>query len=806
MILVDVCVNTVYKANTDWFTYRLPDALAQVEAGWRVIVPFGNRTAEGFVWDKRADDDGSYKDVINTPDEEAWFTPEMLKTAWWMSRRYTARLATCLALFIPGKSGLSIQYHYHIIENQLSSALSLDDKSEGERTLYEWLALRNEGALLTDIQDRFGEQGQVWARKLVARGLVIRQSEAVRRHRERFENVYSVSSDVQEPETVKKTVKQSALTGWLSEHGTTSQSALTEAGFSTDLVRRACLKGLVIKKQQRVWRDSYEKDPENEQRSYTLTKQQQAVFDVLRAAMQPEIEKPDRPFLLYGVTGSGKTEIYMETAALALQQNKQVLIMIPEIGLTGQLVARFQARFHERVAVLHSRLSLAERYDTWERIRHNAVDIVIGPRSAGFAPFQRLGLIVLDEEHESSYRQEEMPDYHAREVAITRAAQHGALVLLGSATPDMESYQLAKTGKYHLLKLTERVDGAELASVSVADMRSELASGNRSVFSRALQQTLTETLLKQEQAIILLNRRGYSTFVMCRDCGYVVQCPHCSVSMVYHRTEQVLKCHYCDHTQPAPDICPSCRSRRIRYFGTGTQKAVEELEKLFPDARILRMDQDTTGGKFGHDKLLNAFRRHEYDILLGTQMVAKGHDFPAVTLAAILTADSLLHLPDFRSSERTFSLITQTAGRSGRGERRGRVIVQSYMPEHPTIVAACRQDYEGFFSAEIVLRQALFYPPFATLYLLTCQRPKEAAAQSLALTWREQIEKQAETMQGRNEVFGPLPSTIVRVNDVFHYIVLLKTDQPSAWQEWFRQSDLLSAADVRLEMNPYRLF
>lgn len=797
-MLADVCVNTVYKANTDWFTYRLPPELSQVKAGWRVIVPFGQRTAEGFVWQLREEDGGAYKDVSGTPDESAWFTEEMMATAWWMSRHYIARLAACLALFIPGKTGVSIQYRYHARPGTCDGELAAAD----EQMLYGWLADKKDGALLSEILERFGETGQLLVRKLVEAGAAVRQSEALRRNRERFETVYEAAENPSAE--VKITARQQTLLQWLAEHGPTTQRTLVEAGFSADLVKRVLDRGLLQKEQRRVWRDSYEGQALTVARKHTLTNGQQQVFEKLSAAVAAK--QMNKPFLLYGVTGSGKTEIYMEIAALALQQDKQVLIMIPEIGLTGQLVARFQARFQEKVAVLHSRLSLAERYDTWERIRHNDVDIVIGPRSAVFAPFQRLGLAVLDEEHEASYRQEEMPGYHAREVAIARAKQHEALVVLGSATPDMESYQRAQEGRYELLKLPDRIDGAELATVTAVDMRSELAQGNRSVFSAALREALADTLAKREQAIILLNRRGYSTFVMCRDCGYVVQCPHCSVSMVYHRPQQMLKCHYCDYAQPAPDICPACRSRRIRYFGTGTQKAVEELGELFPEARILRMDQDTTGGKFGHDKLLGAFRRHEYDILLGTQMVAKGHDFSAVTLAAILTADSLLHLPDFRSAERTFSLITQTAGRSGRGARRGRVIVQSYMPEHPAIVAACRQDYEGFFSAEIALRRALFYPPFATLFLLTCQHREESAAQSLALGWRQKLEGQSQAAAGRNEVFGPLPSAIARMNDVYYYIVLLKTDAPDEWREWFRESGLLASADVRLDVNPFRLF
>ncbi len=390
-------------------------------------------------------------------------------------------------------------------------------------------------------------------------------------------------------------------------------------------------------------------------------------------------------FLIHGVTGSGKTEIYLQTIEAKLKEGKEAIVLVPEISLTPQMVERFKSRFGSEVAVLHSALSSGEKYDEWRKIERKEARVVVGARSAVFAPFENLGIIIIDEEHEASYKQEDNPRYHARDVAIWRATKYQCPVVLGSATPSLESFARAKKGVYTLIELPSRVNDRAMPEVSVVDMREELRKENRTEFSTELLEKIKDRIAKKEQTVLMLNRRGYSSFVMCRDCGYVVECPNCDISLTYHQSSNQMKCHYCGHEERVPQKMSELRGEHIRYFGTGTQKVEESLTKLIPEARVIRMDVDTTRTKGAHEKLLKSFRNHEADILLGTQMIAKGLDFPDITLVGVLNADTMLHLPDFRASERTFQLLTQVSGRAGRHERTGEVIVQSYNPEHYSI-------------------------------------------------------------------------------------------------------------------------
>ncbi len=442
--------------------------------------------------------------------------------------------------------------------------------------------------------------------------------------------------------------------------------------------------------------------------------------DVYETITRTVIARESKVFLLQGVTGSGKTEVYLQSIALCIEQGRQAIVLVPEISLTPQMVERFKSRFGDAVAVLHSRLSGGERYDEWRKIKERRVKVAIGARSAIFAPFEQIGLIIIDEEHESSYKQEETPKYHAREVAVKRARQHNAVVVLGSATPSLESFMAARRASLQLgggalLPLPQRALGRPLPPVEVVDMREELKDGNRSMFSRRLHSALQQCLERGEQAVLLLNRRGYSTFVMCRSCGYTAGCPHCDISLTYHQRTRMLRCHYCGHAERSPETCPDCGSEHIRFFGTGTQRVEEELVKLFPGIRVIRMDVDTTTEKGSHEKWLTQFGQHKADVLLGTQMVAKGLDFPLVTLVGVIAADSSLNLPDFRAAEKTFQLLTQVAGRAGRHHLPGQVVIQSYMPEHYSIQTAKLHDYDAFLEEELKHRRLLSYPPFCGL-------------------------------------------------------------------------------------------
>lgn len=495
-----------------------------------------------------------------------------------------------------------------------------------------------------------------------------------------------------------------------------------------------------------------------------LSEAQQHIVDEITADLlreQPGVH------LIQGITGSGKTEVYMEIIEQVIAEGRQAIVLIPEIALTYQTALRFYRRFGERVSVMNSKLSQGERFDQFERAKKGEIDVIIGPRSALFTPFTRLGVIVIDEEHENSYKSETMPKYHARETAIQRARMKSAGVVLGSATPSLESYYRAKTGRYQLYHMTERLTGGTLPKVYTVDLREELRAGNRSVFSGKLQELIAERLQKQEQIMLFLNRRGYAGFISCRSCGYVVKCPHCDVSLSEHRNGRMV-CHYCGYEEGKKTLCPQCGSKYLLGFKAGTEQIEEQIGRMYPKARVLRMDADTTKGKEDYEKILSAFANHEADILVGTQMIVKGHDFPAVTLVGILAADLSLAVNDYRAAERTFQLLTQAAGRAGRGERPGEVVIQTYQPEHYAVVAAAEQDYESFYEQEIAYRQLLDYPPAAHMM----------AVQIFART-KEGAQKLAEKLAGlvRQEklmVIGPAPAAIGRISDIFRYVLYVK--------------------------------
>ena len=507
----------------------------------------------------------------------------------------------------------------------------------------------------------------------------------------------------------------------------------------------------------------------------TLNEKQQAVVDRITTDIEAGQNKT---YLLKGVTGSGKTEVYMELIAHTIAKGKQAIVLIPEIALTFQTVMRFYNRFGNRVSIMNSRLSQGERYDQYLRAKNGDIDIMIGPRSALFAPFERLGLIIIDEEHETSYKSETIPRYHARETAIERARMNGASVILGSATPSLDSYYHAQNGAYELLELTQRVQEKPLPSCEVIDLRDELKKGNRSILSVRLQELMEDRLEKKQQMMLFLNRRGVAGFMSCRACGHVIKCPHCDVSLSQHNNGKMV-CHYCGYEEPEPKTCPSCGSKYISGFKAGTQKIEELVRQRFPQARVLRMDFDTTRTKEAHEQILQAFANQEADILIGTQMIVKGHDFPNVTLVGVLAADMSLHISDFHAAERTFQLLTQAAGRAGRGDEPGNVIIQTYNPEHYAVLSAKAQDYESFYEQEIMYRQLGFYPPVWNLLLVMCTSEDEKKLQFAS----EKIVRRLQETLDTEEIFhkkaihmvGPADATIARVNDVYRKVIYIKT-------------------------------
>lgn len=544
-----------------------------------------------------------------------------------------------------------------------------------------------------------------------------------------------------------------------------------------------------------------------------LNAAQQSVVDAIEGDIASGLRNT---YLIKGVTGSGKTEVYMELIAHCIQSGRQAIVLIPEIALTYQTVMRFFSRFGNRVSIINSRLSNGERYDQFERAKNGDIDIMIGPRSALFTPFSNLGLIIIDEEHENSYKSESVPRYHAREVAIEYARMSDAIVVLGSATPSVDSFYKAKTGVYRLLELDTRVDDRPLPKCEIVDLRQELREGNRSILSTRLQELMEERLLNGQQTMLFLNRRGKSAFMSCRACGFVVKCPHCDVSLSEH-SGGVMVCHYCGYRQPVPKVCPSCGSKYISGFKAGTQKIEAMVAKRFPQARILRMDYDTTRAKDSYEKILQAFSNHEADILIGTQMIVKGHDFSNVTLVGVLAADMSLHVNDFHAAERTFALLTQAAGRAGRGKLPGNVVIQTYDPDHYAIQTAKEQDYEAFYDKEIEYRRLMNYPPVWNMLLIHVTSPDESECGSVAQRVHDtaaqmisHIEKsQSSDDRHQIQLIGPADATIAKVNDIYRKVIYMKTSDYAALisvkdgiEQAVKADTAMKNANISFDFNP----
>ena len=819
MLTAQVFVNVPVKSIAKPYTYRVPDTLVQVGAGWRVLVPFGGRKVEGFVVsvaEKSAAELAGIKlkDILACVDEEAWFTPVLLEAARWLADFYLCSLAEIMRLFMPGKSGVKITVEYVADESQENHVLL---GMASYRRLYDYVAENGpvRRAALRKALPELADELPAMLEKLTGYHVLTKEYAAEKRDAALYER-YVVLKEALTPEResgFSRRRAQLALWRYLTAHdGTASLKELESEGIHAEAAKKLAAAGIVVIRRRRVLRDSYAGAARVHEPRTLTQEQQQAV-----AAVRPSMAAGEyHGFLLYGVTGSGKTQVYIELARLVRERGRKVIVLVPEIALTGQLVRAFQSYFAGDIIVMHSRLTLAERNDAVIRVRRGEAGIIIGARSALFTPADDVGLIILDEEQDMSYKQDESPRYHARVVAEELAHLHHAVLLLGSATPSLETYHRARTGELTLLTMRHRVGDIPLPEVSCVDMRQELRMGNRHIISRPLENLIRKTIAAHEQLIIMLNRRGYSTFVMCRSCGEVIHCPDCGMPLVYHETKhggKLLLCHHCDIRQPVPDICPKCGSRYIKYFGSGTEKLEQELRSLVPEARIERMDRDTTSGKFAHQEILGRFRRGAFDILLGTQMVAKGHDIPNVTAVGIISADASLNRPDFRAAERCFMLITQTAGRAGRhtaGGERGHVLVQTYNTEHYAVQCGIHQDYEGFYQKEIALRKAMGYPPFTRLIKLLFQSTDETAAKQSALAFVQAFQQRypgsASTPLGTppktNTVIGPAPALIACFRGTYRFVVLIKALDLEDVRKFLREQGLHLRTDVAIDIDP----
>ena len=725
MLIAEVCVNLTANSIQQNFTYLVPERLKFLSAGWRVIVPFGAQTLDGFVMEVREVDDATkfeftLKEISAVIDDEPWFTPEMMNAARWLAEFYLCPLSQTMGLFMPGRRGKKISV---LFERVLKLIKNFDEEN-----------FKKNSAQLRVLK-LLKENGE-----LVLSG----------------QKISSV--------TIKN---------------------LTEAGF-------------VEVEQRRITRDSYSQI-KSVPRRFELTAEQAAAISAVEKFLSA---KEFQGFLLHGVTGSGKTQVYTELAKITRKLGRRVIILVPEIALTGQIVANFNAHF-SGVAVIHSRLSIAERSDTFHRIRGGEVGIVIGARSALFTPIENVGLIVVDEEQDNSYKQDKIaPRYHARIVAEEFAKFHGAAIIFGSATPSVENFYRAQRGELILLKMPRRVLNNPLPEVECVDMRGELKAGNKFVLSRALIELLKKTLAENKQAIILLNRRGWSTVVMCRSCGDVAKCPDCGLPMTYH-ADGKLRCHRCEIEAESPQICPTCGSKHIKFLGTGTEKLERALKFSLPNAKVIRMDRDSTLGKFGHKKILDAFAAHEFDILFGTQMVAKGHDISGVTAVGVLSADAALSFSNFRAAENCFALITQAAGRAGRTDFPGKVIVQAYDVNAAAIRCGCEQDYEKFFESELPQREEVFFPPFCRLVKIIFMHTKEDKAKTFAkeirAAFRSEVVKNSST---RQEIFGPIPAAIANYRGSYRFVLLIKSEDLSCVRNFIQAHELHKRDDIIIDIDP----
>jgi len=569
--------------------------------------------------------------------------------------------------------------------------------------------------------------------------------------------------------TISVDSKMLELTRWISEYYYSSWGEAISAAIPS-----VVKKGAAVKRQKKEKHEEEDKEFEYIDGSDTHlvpNEEQQGALDSIKNSMDAGIHKV---FLLHGVTGSGKTEVYLQSIARALESKLSSIILVPEISLTPQTVARFKARFGDKIAVLHSRLTGSKRVSEWRRISSGEARIVIGARSAVFAPVKNLGLIVVDEEHETSYKQEDVPRYNARDVAVKRAELSNAVVILGSATPSLESFYAVKKGKYILVELSERIDSRLLPEVDIVDMREEMTRARKvPIFSQKLREWIEKDVAEKKQVILFLNRRGFSTFINCRKCGYVIKCKRCSVSLTYHFGKKKLVCHHCNFNMEPPEICPECNASYLKYWGLGTEKVESEAHRLFPSANIARMDTDSTYKRGSHDKVLSKFKDGHIDILIGTQMIAKGLDFPKVTLVGVISADTALNLPDFRSAERTFNLLTQVAGRAGRSDLGGRVIIQSYTPQHYSVQAAKNHDYNTFYDKEIALRKELYLPPLCHAAILTLRGRKEEKVFKAGERLKTSLEK--ENISGNVEILGPAPSPVSKMKGMYRWNILLRS-------------------------------
>ena len=780
-MLARVAVSSVPYAADKLYTYRVPDELKDTAApGKRVLIPFGrgNRRSEGFVLDiVREEDKPVYKPIDTFLDDAPLLDGRDIRLMRWMKARYFCTYYDALKTLLPGGVWLKSQEVWKLNEAvSAEEALAAVMPDTLEETLLH-AVLSAKGAERAALNELGGERTGKALRTLEQQGLLVCETTMKQRLSDKTARMVSLCVSAEDALAAVEPKRRSApvryaIVELLSREGTLSSAEISYyTGATMQTLRGLKKSGLVEFSEQEVLRVSSAESAEKAE-PFTLNGEQQAAFEGLSTLLGHE---GGSAALLYGVTASGKTQVYLKLIEETLRRGRSAMLLVPEIALTPQMMQRFSAQFGPDVVMLHSALPLTERYDQWKRIRRGEVRVVLGTRSAVFAPLPDLGLIILDEEQEGSYQSENPPRYHARDIAQFRCAQRDALVLLGSATPTVETAYYAKRGRYQVFSLHKRFNDLPLPEVLIADMKDELRQGNDTSIGSALRSELENNIARGEQSILFLNRRGSARMLLCGECGYVPECPRCSVPMTYHSANERLMCHYCGHSEAVMERCSECGGL-LKRVGSGTQKVEQELAALFPNTPVLRMDADTVAAAHGHEALLKEFTQKNIPILLGTQMVAKGLDFENVTLVGVLDADLSLYVQNYHAAERTYSLLAQVVGRAGRGERVGRAVIQTYHPDNEVIQAAAKQDYEAFYQNELRLRRLRRYPPFADLFTLTVSGSEEvrviAAVRALCDALR--LASAKEPLRALEpEVLGPAGAPVVKVNDRYRYRVYL---------------------------------